>query len=253
MTDIWYGPTPPVYDTPSTGTESGMTIDGSSWAEQLIMTGSETAPEFSWGDNGVIQPQVASQPSGSQTVRPFLQVTIVLSIRLLTFPAAAANQTLAGRTYRQILETVAFPPREAPYLWKDKVSQLAADLGLPKGSTGSEVITFVINVAKVRNELDQVAPLVRALAGAARLVEGRDVVPDDLRPIVANLYPGVARMLGFLGPAWGSSNPALQNFGDVSCHMYSSYSSTRMLIVPVSDLTRVQRGAPTIRFSDERG
>jgi hypothetical protein len=242
MTDMWYGPIPPVYDTPSTGMENAMDIDGSSWAEQLMTTGLETAPDFSFGDNAFIQPQVASQPSGSQTVRPFLQVTIVLSIRLMTFSAAAANQMLAGRTYKQILDTVAFPPRVAPYLWEDRVSQLAADLGLPKETTGSNIITFVIHVAKVRNELDQVAPLVRALAGAARLVEGRDVVPEDLRPLVANLYPGVARMLGFLGPAGGSSNTERQHFGDVSRHMYSSYSSTRMLMVPSYQISLASSG-----------
>ena len=93
---------------------------------------------------------------------------------------------------------------------------------------------FVIQVATMKNELDKVAPLVRALAGAARLLEGRVVVPNELRPLVAKLYPGVARMLGFLECAGEAGlNTALQGHCDeVSRHVCSSYSSTRMLMAP---------------------
>jgi hypothetical protein len=110
---------------------------------------------------------------------------------MLTSPAVTAYQwqTPAGWTYRQILETVAFPPRDAPHLWHAKDSQLAADLSMPSRETGEDIITFVIQVTTVKNEFAQVAPLVRALAGAARfkLVEGRIVVPKGLQPLVAKL------------------------------------------------------------------
>ena len=104
---------------------------------------------------------------------------------------------------------------------------------MPSNTTSSEIITFVIQVAKVKNELDQVAPLVRALAGAARLLEGRDV-PSEMRPLIAKLYPGVARWLGFLECAGEADlNTAQQSHCDeVSCHVCSSYSSTRMLMGP---------------------
>jgi len=105
---------------------------------------------------------------------------------------------------------------------------------MPSGTTGSEIITFVIQVAKVKNELDQVAPLVRALAGASRLLEGRDDVPNEMRPLVAKFYPGVARWLGFL-ECTGEADlyTAQQGLCDeVSCHVRSSYSSTRMLMGP---------------------
>jgi len=99
---------------------------------------------------------------------------------------------------------------------------------MPNGTTGEEIITFVIQVAKVKNELYQVAPLVRALAGAARLLEGRDVVPNEMRPLVVKLYPGVARWLGFLECAGEAYlNTAQQGLCDeVSCHVCSSCSST---------------------------
>ena len=58
------------------------------------------------------------------------------------------------------------------------------------------------------------AQLVRALAGAARILEpleGRAIVPEELRPLVTKLYPGVAHMLGFLERAGEDNlNTALQ-------------------------------------------
>ena len=100
-----------------------------------------------------------------------------------------ANQTPAGWSYRQILETVAFLPRGSPQLWHAKISQLAADLGMPSGTTLKEIVTFVIHVVAAKNELDKVAPLVRALAGAARILEGRDIVPHEMRPLIEALSP----------------------------------------------------------------
>ena len=92
---------------------------------------------------------------------------------------------------------------------------------------------FVVHVAKAKNELDKVA-LIRALAGASRLLHGQTVVPVELRPLVRTLYPDAARMLGFseyIGRA--SLNTAVQGHSDeVSCHVCSFYSSSRMLMVP---------------------
>jgi hypothetical protein len=102
------------------------------------------------------------------------------------------------------------------------------------GTTAAEIVTFVIHVAKAKNELDKVVPLVRTLAGASKLVHGETVVPVELRPLVATLYPDAARMLGFpeyIGVA--GLNTAVQNHPDeVSRYVCSSYSSTRMLMLP---------------------
>ena len=72
-------PPPPTCDVTYTGMENAMYMDGSSWAEQFMTTGAEPSTEFNWGDNAVFEPYVASQQSEStqsQSVRPFLQVTI---------------------------------------------------------------------------------------------------------------------------------------------------------------------------------
>ena len=68
---------------------------------------------------------------------------------------------------------------------------------MPSGTTGRDVITFVIHVAAMKNELHQVAPLVRALAGASRLVHGHTILPMEPRPLTATMYPDVAPMLEF--------------------------------------------------------
>jgi len=105
---------------------------------------------------------------------------------------------------------------------------------MPSRTTRQEIITFVIHFATAKNELDKVAPLVRALAGAARIREGRIVVPRELRTLAIELYPGVARMLGFMeraGSEEASLNTAPEGHCDeVSCRVCLSYSSTQMLI-----------------------
>ena len=105
---------------------------------------------------------------------------------------------------------------------------------MPSGTTPEEIVTFVIHIAKAKNELDKVVPLVRALAGASTSVHGQTVVPVELRPLVATLYPDAARMLGFPEYIGATGlNTAVQNRPDeVSRHECSSYSSTRMLIAP---------------------
>ena len=162
-----------------------------------------------------------------------------------------------GWTYRQILETVTFKPRGEPHLWDARIAQLAANLGMPSGTTPGEVVTFVLHVAKAKNELNQVMPLVRALAGASRRVHGQSVVPVELRPLAAQLYPDAARMLGFpeyIGIREVDLNTAVQGHSvEVSHHVCSSYSPMRMLMVPVSDLTCVRQRSTTIRFSGQSG
>ena len=92
---------------------------------------------------------------------------------------------------------------------------------------------FVIHVAAMKNELHQVVPLVGALAGASRLVHSHTVVPMGLRPLVATMYPDVARMLGFPEYIREASLNTVQGQSDeVSLHVCSSYLSTRMLMVP---------------------
>ena len=128
---------------------------------------------------------------------------------------------------------VAFKPHGAPHLYDARIAQLAAELGMPSQSTGEDIVTFVVHVARVKNELDKVAPLIRALAGASRLVHGETVVPVESRPLVATLYPDAARMLGspeYIGGA--SLNTAVLSHSDeVSRHVCSSYSSAQMLMV----------------------
>jgi hypothetical protein len=100
------------------------------------------------------------------------------------------KQAPVGWTYRQILEVVALPPPEGLHHWHGKVSQLAVDLGMPIEATGKDIVTFVLHVASVKNELPKVIPLVKALAAAARVLEGRIVAPATLMPVVLSVYPG---------------------------------------------------------------
>ena len=99
---------------------------------------------------------------------------------------------------------------------------------MPNGTTPEEIVTFVIHVAKAKNELDIVAPLVMALTGASRLVHDHTVVPVELRSLIATLYPDAAYMMGFpeyIGEA--DLNTVVQNSSDeVSRHECPSYSST---------------------------
>jgi hypothetical protein len=99
------------------------------------------------------------------------------------------KQAPVGWTYRQILETVALPPPEGLHLWPTKVTQLAVDLGMPNWYTGRDIVAFVLHVASVKNELQKVVPLVKALAAAARVLEGRIVAPTTLLPVVLAVYP----------------------------------------------------------------
>jgi hypothetical protein len=88
---------------------------------------------------------------------------------------------------------VTFPPSDGLHLWHVRICQLAAELGLPNGTTGRAIITFVIQVAIVKNELDKIIPLVQAIRAAARILEGRDIVSSELLSRVIDLYPCAAR------------------------------------------------------------
>jgi hypothetical protein len=76
---------------------------------------------------------------------------------------------------------------------------------MPSGATGKDIVKFVsrVHVASVKNDLDRVRPLVKALAAAVRVLEGRIVAPTTLLPVVFALYPSaqlhpylVLRLLG---------------------------------------------------------
>lgn len=112
-----------------------------------------------------------------------------------------------------MLEIVAFPPPRAPHLWHAKVLQLAADLGMPSGSTGRDIVTFVIQLAAVKKELDKVAPLIKKFAAAARVSEGRISVQTML--------PGATRLDGIYPTSAGSNNTRKRCHDEVTLHPYS--------------------------------
>ena len=122
---------------------------------------------------------------------------------------------------------------------------------MPSGTTPEEIVTFVLHVAKSKNELDQALPLVRALAGASRLVHGETVVPVELRPLVATLYPDAARMLGFpeyIGIGEVNLNTPVQGLSnEVSRYVCSSYSPLRTLMVH-----RIRSHLRPARINDHR-
>jgi hypothetical protein len=98
--------------------------------------------------------------------------------------SATPKQAPAGWTYRQVLEVIAFPPTETPHLWYSKISQLAAQIGMPRGSTGRDIIAFVLQVAKTRNEFEKVAQLIRSLVAAAKAAE-RQVIMSSMLVFLA--------------------------------------------------------------------
>ena len=127
-----------------------------------------------------------------------------------------------------------FKPHGAPHLWHNRIFQLATDLGMPGGTTPEEIVMFVILMAKAKGELDRVAPLVRASVSVSRLVHDHTIVPIELWPLVCELCPDVAHMLGLLDCAGEPGlNTAVQGYSDeVSHRVGSSYSSTRILMTP---------------------
>jgi hypothetical protein len=123
------------------------------------------------------------------------------------------KQAPEGWSYREILEIVALPPPEGLQFWHAKVSQLAADLGMPSSAKGKDIVNFVLHVASVKKEMDRVAPLVKALAAAARVLEGRIPARTTLLPVVLALYPSAAPFSG-MAAVGAESNAAWEGHHD---------------------------------------
>jgi hypothetical protein len=103
-------------------------------------------------------------------------------------------------------------------------------MSMSSGATGKDIITFVIQVAAMKNDLDRVAPLVKAVAMAPRVLEGRVDVPSELRSMFADLYLGSARAYGWKTTreaGAGDLNTAQTGHcAEVSHYVCPSYSST---------------------------
>ena len=85
--------------------------------------------------------------------------------------------------------------------------------GMPSGATGKHIVNFVLLVASVKNELDRVTPLVKALATAARVVEGRIVAPTTLLSVILALYPS-AGPLSSIAAVMAESDGAWRGYHD---------------------------------------
>ncbi|KAH9055501.1 hypothetical protein EDB87DRAFT_1688140 [Lactarius vividus] len=112
---------------------------------------------------------------------------------------AQAPSEPVGWTYREILEIIAFPPSEAPHLWYPNVSKLATQLGMPVGSTGKDVVTFIIQVAAAKNELDRVSGLIKSMVCITKAIERQAIVSSML----ASTVPGA--------PLEGNVSPVVEN------------------------------------------
>jgi hypothetical protein len=164
------------------------------------------------------------------------------------------KQAQAGWTYRQVLEIVAFPPPDAPHLWYERIAQLAANLGMPSGATGKDLIMFVIQVAAMKNDLGRVAPLVKAIATAACVLEGRVVVPSEVQSIFADFYPSAARAYGVKTTRELVNLNTLQagHCDEVSPTCAHSIRPREHIAETVSDLTCARPGATAISCSENR-
>ena len=96
------------------------------------------------------------------------------------------KQEPVGWTYRQVLETVALPPIEAPHLWFSNISKLATQMGMPVGSTGRDIVMFVMHVASAKNELARVSELIRSITCTAKAVEHQALVASMLASTFPN-------------------------------------------------------------------
>jgi hypothetical protein len=96
------------------------------------------------------------------------------------------KQEPVGWTYREVLETVALPPPEAPHLWTSNISKLAAQIGMPVGSTGRDIVMFIMHVASAKNELARVSELIRSITCTAKVVEHQALVASMLAATFQN-------------------------------------------------------------------
>jgi len=81
---------------------------------------------------------------------------------------------------------IAFPPSDAPHLWHSNVSKLASQLGMPVGSTGGDIVAFVMHVAERKNELGRVSELIKSMACTAKAIERQAVVSSMLASTIPN-------------------------------------------------------------------
>lgn len=109
------------------------------------------------------------------------------------------QQEPVGWTYRDVLEMIAFPPSDTPHLWHSNVSKLATQLGMPAGSTGRDIVTFIMRVAAAKNELARVSELIRSMACTAKAVERQAIVASMLASTFSN-EPLDAPMEGNVSP-----------------------------------------------------
>lgn len=107
-----------------------------------------------------------------------------------------------GWTYREVLETIAFPPSEAPHLWQSNVSKLATQIGMPEGSTGRDIVMFIMQVATAKNEQTRVSELIRSMAGTAKAVERQAFVAS----MFASAFPNVP----LAAPVEGNVSPSVE-------------------------------------------
>ncbi|KAF8274669.1 hypothetical protein EI94DRAFT_1712846 [Lactarius quietus] len=99
---------------------------------------------------------------------------------------AQAPSEPVGWTYRDVLETIAFPPCDTPHLWYSKVSELATQIGMPVGSTGRDIVKFIMHVAAAKNDLPRVSELIKSLACTAKAVERQALVASMLASTFPN-------------------------------------------------------------------
>ena len=79
---------------------------------------------------------------------------------------------------------------------------------MPSRATGKDIVLFVLQVASRKNELHRVTPLIKALATAARVLEGRIVAPTTLLPVALALYPSAGPLAGIAAVGAGSESNA---------------------------------------------
>ena len=107
-----------------------------------------------------------------------------------------------GWTYREVLETIAFPPSETPHLWQSNISKLATQIGMPEGSTGRDIVMFIMHVATEKNERARVSELVRSIAGTAKATERQ--------AFVANMFASTFPNVPLAAPVKGDVSPNVE-------------------------------------------
>ncbi|KAH9966944.1 hypothetical protein BGW80DRAFT_1462278 [Lactifluus volemus] len=130
-----------------------------------------------------------------------------------------ASGAPTGWTYLQVLQTIAFPPAdsETPHLWYFKVTELAAQIGMPRGSTGRDIIAFVLQVAQDKNEFEKVSQLIKSLAVAARMAERQAILSSMLASLAPKEHSAAAPEGGTKSLETDSGTPCKRDYDEVSC------------------------------------